>query len=147
MGPLGAQISLDFRVLENDWIFEILENMFFFPLLYAYFLIHIWRQQWQPTPVHLPGKSHGQRGLVGSSPWGHKESDMTNRLHFHFSLSCIGEGSGNPLQCSYLENPRNRGAWWAAIYGFAQSRTWLKRHSSSRSNTYLIYCNFNSYKI
>ena len=53
-------------------------------------------------------------------------SDMTERLHFHFSLSCIGEGNGNPLQYSCLENPRDRGAWWAAIYGVAQSRTRLK---------------------
>ena len=56
---------------------------------------------------------------------------MTERLHFHFSLSCIGEGNGNPLQSSCLENPRNGGAWWAAVYGVAQSRTRLKRLSSS----------------
>ena len=62
---------------------------------------------------------------------GRKESDMTERLHFHFSLSCIGEGNGNPLQCSCLENPRDGGAWWAAVYGVAQSRTRLKRLSSS----------------
>ena len=55
-----------------------------------------------------------------------EESDTTERLHFDFSLSCIGEGNGNPLQCSCLENPRDRGAWWAAIYGVAQSRTRLK---------------------
>ena len=73
------------------------------------------------TPVLLPGKSPGQRNLVGCSPWGHKESDMTEQLHLHFSLSCIGEGNGNPLQCSCLENPRDRGAWWAAVYGVAQS--------------------------
>ena len=89
------------------------------------------RRQWQPTPVLLPRKSHGWRGLVGCSPWGREESDMTERLHFHFSLSCIGEGSGNPLQCSCLENPRDRGAWWAAIYGVAQSWTRLKRPCSS----------------
>jgi len=65
----------------------------------------------------LPGKSHGWRSLVGYSPWGHEESDTTEQLHFHFSLSCIGEGNGNPLQCSCLENPRDGGAWWAAIYG------------------------------
>ena len=58
----------------------------------------IWRRQWQPTPVLLPGKSHGQRSLVGCSPWGREESDTTERLHFHFALSCIGEGNGNPLQ-------------------------------------------------
>ena len=89
------------------------------------------RRQWHPTPVLLPGKSHGQRSLVGCSPWGREESDTTEQLHFHFSLSCIGEGNGNPLQCSCLENPRDRGAWWAAIYGVAQSRTRLKRLSSS----------------
>ena len=74
-----------------------------------------WRKQWHPTPVFLPGKSHGWRSLVGCSPWGREESDMTERLHFHFSLSCIGEGNGNPLQCSCLKNPRDGGAWWAAI--------------------------------
>ena len=65
------------------------------------------RRQWQPTPVLLTGRSHGQRSLVGCSPWGRKESDMTERLHVHFSLSFIGEGNGNPLQCSCLENPRD----------------------------------------
>ena len=59
---------------------------------------------------------------------------MTQRLHFQFSLSCIGEGNGNPLQCSRLENPRDAGAWWAAVYGVAQSRTRLKRLSSSSSS-------------
>ena len=89
-----------------------------------------------PTPVLLPGKSHGRRSLVGCSPWGRKESDTTERLHFHFSLSCIGEGNGNPLQCSCLENPRDGGAWWAAIFGVAQNWTRLKRLSSSSSR----YC-------
>ena len=74
------------------------------------------RRQWHPTPVLLPGKSHGQRSLVRYSPWGREESDTTEQLHFHVSLSCIGEGNGNPLQCSCLENPRDTGAWWAAIY-------------------------------
>ena len=91
----------------------------------------IWRRQWQPPPVLLPGKSHGQRSLVGCSPWGREESDTTERLHFHFSLSCIGKGNGNPLQCSCLENPRDSGAWWAAVYGVAQSRTRLRRLDSS----------------
>ena len=65
------------------------------------------RRQWHPIPVLLPGKSHGQRSLVGCSPWGREESDTTERLHFHFSLSCTGEGNGNPLQCSCLENLRD----------------------------------------
>ena len=71
--------------------------------------------------------------MVGCSPRGLEESDTTERFHFHFSLSCIGEGNGNPLQSSCLENPRDGGAWWAAIYGVAQGRTRLKRLSSSRS--------------
>ena len=92
-----------------------------------------WRRRWHLTPLLLPGKSHGWRSLVGCSLWGRKESNRTERLPFHFSLSCIGEGNGNPLQCSCLENPRDRGAWWAAIYGAAQSRTQLKWLSSSSS--------------
>ena len=81
----------------------------------------LWRRRWHPTPVLLPGKSHGWRSLEGCSPWGRRESDMTERLHFHFSLSRIGEGNGNPLQCSCLENPRDGRACWAAIYGVAES--------------------------
>ena len=87
------------------------------------------RRQWHPTPVRLPGKSHGQRSLVGCSPWGREESDTTEQLHFHFHA--FGERNGNPLQCCCLENPRDGAAWWAAVYGVAQSRTWLKWHSSS----------------
>ena len=102
-----------------------------------------WQRQWHPTPVLLPGKSHGRRSLVGCSPWGCWESDTTERLHFHFSLSCIGEGNGNPLQCSCLENP-NGGAWWAAVYGVAQSWTRLKWLSSSsmRRDRYVQIHNF-----
>ena len=92
-----------------------------------------------PTPVLLPGKSHGRRSLVGCSPWGRQESDTTERLHFHFSLSCIGEGNGNPLQCSCLENPRDGRAWRAAVYGVTQSRTRLKRLSSSNISKNDIY--------
>ena len=93
--------------------------------------------QWHPTPVLLPGKSHGWRSLVGCSPWGREESDTTEQLHFHFhfSLSCIGEGNGKPLQCSCLENPRDGGAWWVAVYGIAQSQTRLKRLRSSSSSS------------
>ena len=93
----------------------------------------VWRRQWQPTPVLLPGKSHGRRSLVGCSPWGPEESDTTEWFHFHFSLLCIAEGNGNPLKCSCLENPRDRGAWWAAVYGVVQSGTRLKQLSSSSS--------------
>ena len=94
-----------------------------------------WRRLWQPTPVLLPGKSHGQRSLVGCSPWG---CEYQTRLHFHFSLSCIGEGNGNPLQCSCLENPRDGGAWWAAVYEAVQSWTWLKWLSSSSSSMHTV---------
>ena len=93
-------------------------------------------------PVLLPGKSHGQRSLVGCSPWGRWESDTTEWLHFHFLLSCIGEGNGNPFQCSCLENPRDGGAWWAAVYEVAQSRTRLKRLSSS-SSSMISFASFN----
>ena len=97
------------------------------------------RRQWQPTPVLLPGKSHGRRSLVGCSPWGHQESDTTERLHFHFLLSCIREGNGNPFQCSCLGNPRDGGAWWAAIYGVAQSWTQLNPlQYSALDNS--VYC-------
>ena len=94
-----------------------------------------WRRAWQSTAVFSPGGFHAQRSLAGCSPWGRKESDTTERLHFPFSLSCIGEGNGNPLQCSCLENPRDGGAWWAALHCVAQSRTRLKRLSSSSSSS------------
>ena len=93
-----------------------------------------WRRQWHPTPVLFPGESCGWRSLVGCSPWGRQESDTTERLHFHFSLSCIGGGNGKPLQCSCLQNPSDGGAWWAAICGVTQSWTRLKQLSSSSSS-------------
>ena len=79
-----------------------------------------WKIPWMEEPGGL--QSMGSLGV-----------DTTERLHFYFSLSCIGEGNGNPLQCSYLENPRDGGAWWAAVSGVAQNRTRLKRLSSSSS--------------
>ena len=97
-----------------------------------------WRRWWHPTPKLLPGKSCGRRSLEDCSPWGRWGSDTTERLHFHFSLSCIEEGNGNPLQCSCLENPRDGGALWAAVYGVAQSRTRLKRLSSSSTRCVAI---------
>ena len=96
------------------------------------------RKQWHPTLVLLPGESHWWRSLVSYSPWGCEESDTAERLHFHFSLSCIGEGNGNPLQYSCLENPRDRGACWAAVYGVAQSWTRLTWLSSSSSSVQLL---------
>ena len=110
--------------------------LFFNLLMWSIALIQ--RRQWQATPVLLPRKSHGWRSLVGCSPRGHKESDATERLHFHFSLAHNGEGNSNPLQCSCLENSRDGRAWWAAVYGVAQSRTQLKRLSSSSNSIALI---------
>ena len=72
---------------------------------------------------------------MGCSPWAREESDMTERLHFHFSVSCIAKGNGNSLQCSCLESPRDGGAWWAAVYGVTQSRTRLKQLCSSSSRS------------
>ena len=102
------------------------------------------RRQWHPTPVLLPGKSHGWRSLVGCSPWGRKESDTTERLHFHFSLSCIGEGDGNPFQCSCLENPRDGGAWWLPSVGSHRvGHDW----SDLAAAAALWLCNFTESKI
>ena len=117
---------------KQDWELTVAQIMSF--LLHNSDL-NWWRRQWHPTPVLLPGKSHGWRSLVGCSPWGCEESDTTERLHFDFSLSCIGEGNGNPLQCSCLENPRDEGVWWAAVYGVTQSRTRLKWLSGSSSSS------------
>ena len=103
--PGGLQSMGSLRV-GHDWATSL-----------SLFTLMHWSRQWHPTPVLLPGKSHGQRSLVGYSPWSCEESDTTEQLHFHFSLSCIGEGNGNPLQCSYLENPRDRGAWWPPSMG------------------------------
>ena len=101
-------------------------------LLYNKYLL-LFRRQWHPTPVLLPGKSHGRRSLVSCSPWGPEESDTTERLRFHFSLSCIGKRNGNPLYHSCLENPRDSRAWWAAVYGVSQSQTRLKQLSNTNS--------------
>ena len=95
-----------------------------------------WRRKWQPTPVFVPGESQGGQSLAGCRLWGRAESDTTEPVHFHFSLLRIGEGNGNPLQCSCLENPRDGGAWWASVSGVAQSRTRLKQLSSSSSSRY-----------
>ena len=81
------------------------------------------RRGWHPTPVLLPGKSHGWRSLVRCSPWGREELDTTEGLHFHFSLACIGEGNGDPLQCSCLENPRDGGPHGCRLWGCTESDT------------------------
>ena len=110
-------VSMDLPVLDLSYKW----NRIACGLLYVCHSVS-WRRQWHPIPVLLPGKSHGRRSLVACRPWGREESDLTERLHFHFSLLCIGEGNGNPLQHSCLENPRD---------GVAQSRTRLKWLSSS----------------
>ena len=122
----------NFRLYTGN--FQILLTQRFLMLTLYRAMLYLRRRQWHPTPALLPGKSHGRRSLVGCSPWGRWELNTTERLPFHFSLSCIGEGNGNPLQRSCLENPRDRGAWWAAVSGVAQSRTRLKQLSSSSSS-------------
>ena len=102
--PDGLQ-SMGLQRVGHDWAISL-----------SLFTFMHWRRTWQPTPVFLPREPQGLRGLVGCRPWGHTDSDTTEQLPFHFSLSCIGEGNGNLLQCSCLENPRDGGAWWAAVY-------------------------------
>ena len=114
-------------ILKSDWLYSLQPDM-----------EKVWWQQWHPTPVLLPGESHRWRSLVGCSPWGCYESDTTDWPHFHFSLSCLGEGNDNPLQYSCLENPRNGGDWWAAVYGVIQSRTRLKRLNSGMEKLYTV---------
>ena len=121
MGEPGGLLSMGSHRVGHDWS-NVAVAAWSFNAIHG----HSQRRQWHPTPVLLPGKSHGQRSLVGCSPWGLEESDMTEQLPFRFSLLCIGEGNGNPLQCSCLEDPRDGGAWWAAVYGVAQSRTRLQ---------------------
>ena len=132
LDPLAVQGILKSHLQHHSSKASILWPSAFFIIQLSH--LYVTRRQWQPTPVLLPGESHGWRSLVGCGPWGREESDTTERLHFHFSLSHIGEGNGNPLQCSSLKNPRDGGAWWAAVYGVAQSRTRLKRLSSSSSS-------------
>ena len=103
-----------------------------------------WRRQWHPTPVLLPWKCHGRRSLVGCSPWGREESGTTEWFHFHVSLWCTGEGNGNPLQYSFLENPRDRVAWWTAVYGVTQSWTRLKQLSSMSLSKFTCLYHINS---
>ena len=130
---LGLHNTSFFAMEESIWMLRSLSPSCLLCMNWAQ--VPAWgrRRWWHPTPVLLPGKSHGQRSLVGGSSWGREESDTTEQLHFHFSLSCFGERNGNPLQCSCLENPRDGGAWWAAIYGVPQSQTRLKWLSSSSS--------------
>ena len=95
------------------------------------------RRQWHPTPVLLPGKSHGWRSLVGCSLWGHEESDTTELLHFHFSLFMHWRKKWQPIPVFLPGESQGWGAWWATVYGVAQSRTRLKWLSSSSSGSML----------
>ena len=129
LSPGKLILSLSWFCYLNHWKWGQNLNKF----LSVFIWYHIQRRQWHPTPVLSPRKCHGWRSLVGYSPWDHEESDTTEWLHFHFSLSCIGEGNGNPFHCSCLENPRDKGAWWTAVYGVAQSWTllmWLRSSSN-----------------
>ena len=135
-GQVSGGIKSVDNLISNLWPLELLHS---FGLSHSVMVLGygsprklMMEKAMAPTPVLLPGKSHGRRSLAGCSPWSREELNTTERLHFHFSLSCIGEGNGNPLQCSCLENPRGRGACWAAVYGVAQSRPRLKWLSSSR---------------
>ena len=108
------------------------ENHLTWNVAYRRHSMNVWWRQWHPTPVLLPVEYHGRRSLVGCSSWGWR---VSNDWMTSLSLSCIGEGNGNSLQCSCLENPMDRGAWWAAVYGVEQCRTWLKRLSRSSSSS------------
>ena len=121
--PGGLQFMGSRRV-RHDWATSL-----------SLFTFMHWRRKWQPTPVFLPRESQGWGSLVGCRLWGHTESDTTERLHFHFSLSCIGEGNGNPLQCSCLENPRDGGSWWAAVFG----HDWSDLAASFKSMSTVIF--------
>ena len=127
------QSLLSFCSKDFNFSFIFRSMMYFKLLIFLFTVQNKQRRQWHPTPVLLPGKFQGWRSLVGCSPWGLWGLDTTEWLDFHFSLSCIGEGNGNPLQCSCLENLRDGGAWWAAVYGVTQSWTRLKWLSSSRA--------------
>ena len=140
---LSCQRSSSFLLLPHRQSVQLCPNDHLFPCLCPHL-------SWQkPGPTLDSGEGNGTplqyfcleiprtEEPGGLQSMGSLESDTTERLHFHFSLSCIGEGNGNPLQCSCLENPRDGEAWWAAVYGVAQSRTRLKRLSSSSSNSWL----------
>ena len=108
---LGPEILRSYLVLLNRNPGNRVKQSVFLQTFQAILMHAQVKKHWHPTPVLLPGKSHGWRSLEGCSPWGRWGSDTTEWLHFHFSLSCIGEGNGNPLQCSCLENPMDGEAW------------------------------------
>ena len=115
----GGHSWLPYYLMPESPLTRVLSSLHF----YVYSTSMKRRRQWQSTPVLLPGKSHGRRSLVGYSPWRRKESDSTERLHFHFSLSCTGEENGNPLQYCCLENPRDRSLVDCRLWGRTESDT------------------------
>ena len=132
-----AQYFFPYLFAQDDFV----EKITFSIVLYHFCIkLDVYAGEGNGTSLQyfLPGKSHGRRSLVGCSPWGRKELDTTERLYFHFSLSCIGEGSGNPLQSSCLEKPKDGGAWWAAVCGVAKNWTRLEQLSSSSSSSRCI---------
>ena len=122
MGEPGGLPSMGSHRVRHDWCDLAAATVHMEKAMAPHSSTLAWKNPWAEEPGRLQSM-------------GSLRVDMTERLHFDFSLSCIGEGNGNPLQCSCLENPRDRGAWWAAVYGAAQSRTRLKRLSSSSSNS------------
>ena len=115
---------------------EYVKAVYCHPAYLTYMQSTSWEKAMAPHSSTLAWKIPWMEEPGRLQSMGSLESDTTERLHFHFSLSCIGEGTGNPLQCSFLENSRDRGAWWAAVCGVAQSRTRLKQlSSSSRSSS------------
>ena len=110
--------------LQGTWIWSLGQEDFLEKGMAPHSSILAWKIPW----TEEPGGLQSMGSLRVRHNWA---TDTTERLHFHFSLSCIGEGNGNPLQCSCLENPRDGGSWWAAVYGVTQSRTQLKRLSCS----------------
>ena len=132
-----AEVGQCFRIkILESGLYNVLECLMIWPekAMAPYSSTLAWKILWTEEPGSC-------------SPRGCEESDTTEWLHFHFSLSCTGEGNGNSLQCSCLENPRDGGAWWAAVYGVAQSRTRLKGLSSSSSHVSSLESNFPPFSI
>ena len=125
--PLSTSLPLSCSPcsFHSQDVLESVDSLFTYwcASLFSLYYSDIWRRQWHPTPVLLPRKSHGRRSLVGCSPWGRSESDTTEQLHFHFSLSCIGEGNGNPLQFLPGESQGWRSLVGWRLWGLTESDT------------------------
>ena len=135
----NLSLSTVYFFLKGERLIKIL--LFKTYLLKSSYLI--WRRRWHPTPVLLPGKSHGWRSLVGCSPWGLEESDTTEQLHFHFSLSCIGEMATHSSVLAWrIPGTVESGG---QVYGVVQSQTRLKWLSSSSIPLYMCTTFFFKY--